>query len=126
MFDDEKRQYDIYRETPYDIGTKMHEFSELLNSIESTDDKKRRLWKEIYQNAIIDRQNAAIIFAKLFDICDNKSTEHAVHGKTITSCIERMSRANEQLLKLADLIARSTTKEETIDINSVYDQIGSH
>jgi hypothetical protein len=86
---------------------RFRDFSELLNKIEGVDDKKKQLWREIYENAITDRQNAFVMFVKLATITDNKSTEHAVHGRTMTAYIERMSKANDQLIRLADLINQS-------------------
>jgi hypothetical protein len=122
-----KDDFDIVRIVPVDITYKLDTFNQLLESIGSIDDKKRKLWEEIYSNAIVDRQNAYVIFARLSDICESKSTEHAVHGRTLTSCIERMSKANEQLIKLAELIAKSVEESESIDIGNMYAKIeGAH
>lgn len=106
-----------------DINSKMKDFSSLLSGIESLDDKKKALWKEIYENAITDRQNAYVMFATLVKICQAKSPEHAIHGKTIASFIERMSRANDQLLKLADLISQVKQIEEVSSIDDIYNQL---
>jgi hypothetical protein len=56
-------------------------------------------------------------------ICQTKSPEHAIHGRTIASYIERMSKANDQLLKLADLIASAQQKSDVTDIESIYEQM---
>jgi len=104
--------------------SRVANFSGLLKDIESLDDKKRQLWKEIYENAIIDRQNAYVMFAKLVRITKDLSTEHAVHARSMTSYIERMSRANEQLIKLAELIAQAERASNEIDTDSLFDQIG--
>jgi hypothetical protein len=122
MLDD---KLDIIRLAEYNVANKLHEFNDLLTTINNVDEKKRRLWKEIYENAIIDRQNSYVIFTRLSDICQHKSTEHAVHGRTITACIERMSRANEQLIKLAELIAKSVETSEAIDVGNLYAKIES-
>lgn len=106
-----------------DVESKIRDFSELLKDIESLDDKKRQLWREIYENAISDRQNSYVMFAKLVKIVENKSTEHAVHGKTIATYIERMSKANDQLIKLADLIARAEQASEEIDSDDMFNRI---
>ena len=39
---------------------KIKEFSDLLSELESTEDKKKLLWKESYQNALEDRESASI------------------------------------------------------------------
>lgn len=113
----------IVNYTSDDASKKMRDFSDLLNDIESLDTKKKQLWYEIYTNAITDRQNAYAMFAKLVKISKDNSTEHAVHGKTIATYIERMSRANDQLIKLADLIADATTASEKIDPDEMFDRI---
>ena len=105
------------------IQDRIKDFSSLLNQIESIADKKKQLWKEIYENAICDRQNAYIMFVKLVMIVQDKSTEHAVHGRTISSYIERMSKANDQLIKLADLVSQAETTSETIDPDEVFNKI---
>ncbi len=105
------------------IKERIKDFSGLLNQIESLNDKKKQLWKEIYENAITDRQNAYIMFTKLVMIVQDKSTEHAVHGRTISSYIERMSKANEQLIKLAELVSRAESASENIDPNDMFDKI---
>ena len=47
------------------IKDRIKDFNGLLSQIESINDKKRQLWKEIYENAITDRQNAYIMITKL-------------------------------------------------------------
>lgn len=104
---------------------RVKDFSDILDSIESLDTKKKVLWKEIYENAITDRGNAYVMFAKLVRICEENSTEHAVHGRTVSAFIERMSRANDQLLKLVDIIRREEEKADSIDSDDMFDKIGS-
>jgi len=106
-----------------DLEAKLNDFSQLLKNIESLDDKKRQLWREIYENAITDRQNAYIMFVRLVKIVQDKSTEHAVHGRTIATYIERMSKANDQLIKLAELIARADSSNEAIDPDDMFRRI---
>ena len=109
-----------------DVESKIRDFTELLSLIDGVNDKKKRLWKEIYENAVTDRQNAYVMFTTLVDISENKSTEHAIHGKTIATYIERMSRANDQLIKLSELISKSETPtEEEIDPEEMFKKIGS-
>jgi len=105
------------------IKDKIKDFNGLLSQIESINDKKRQLWKEIYENAITDRQNAYIMFTKLVLIVQDKSTEHAVHGRTISSYIERMSKANDQLIRLAELVAKAESVSEKIDPDDMFDKI---
>lgn len=105
------------------VQEKVKDFSDLLDQIESLNDKKRRLWKEIYENAIVDRQHSYAMFQELSNIVKGKSTEHAVHGKTIATFIERMSKANDQLIKLAELIAKADTESKAINADDMFDMI---
>ena len=105
------------------LTQKVKDFSSLLHSIESLDDKKRQLWREIYENAITDRSVAYAMFAKLVKITQDKSGEHAVHGKTMATYIERMSKSNEQLIRLAELIAKAEEKDGDIDETDIYTRI---
>lgn len=105
------------------IDEKVKDFDSLLNQIESLSDKKRQLWKEIYENAISDRQNSYAMFVRLVKIVQDKSTEHAVHGRTISAYIERMSKANDQLIRLAELIAKAEKSDEEINPDDMFDRI---
>ena len=115
----------IVESTERSVEQKIHDFSELLKGIESLDEKKQQLWKEIYENAIADRQNSYVMFSQLARIVHEKSTEHAVHGKTIATYIERMSRANDQLIKLAELIAKAQSGDDNINAEDMFSKINA-
>jgi len=106
-----------------DVLERIKDFSSLLTQIDSLSDKKRKLWLEIYENAISDRQNSYAMFSQLVKIVQGKSSEHAIHGKTIATYIERMSKANEQLIKLAELIAKAEKADEDINPDDMYDRM---
>lgn len=105
------------------LEEKIKDFSDLLSQIDGVSDKKKKLWKEIYENAVADRQNSYVLFVTLVDIVQDKSTEHAVHGKTLASYIEKMSKANDQLIRLAELISKSETKNDEIDPEEIFKKI---
>jgi hypothetical protein len=109
--------------TERDFETKIRDFGDLLKDIENLSDKKRELWKNIYENAISDRTNSFIVFKQVFTLCGGKSTELAVHAKTLTSCVERMAKANDQLIKLAELIAHAEHKDGEVDADELFDRI---
>ena len=92
----------IVQETELSLEEKIRDFSDLLTEIDGVSDKKKKLWTEIYQNAVTDRQNSYVLFSALVDIVKDKSSEHAVHGKSLATYIERMSKANDQLIRLAE------------------------
>ena len=110
--------------TELSLEEKIRDFSVLLDQIEGLSDKKKKLWKEIYENAVYDRQNSYTLFLKLVKIVEDKSTEHAVHGKALSTYIERMSKANDQLIRLAELIAKSESKDAEIDPEEMFRKIG--
>ena len=105
------------------IEKKAKDFSDLLDQIDGVSDKKKQLWREIYENAIADRQNAYVLFVSLVKIVENDSTEHAVHGKSLSSYIEKMSKANDQLIRLADLVSKSERENDTIDPDEMFKRI---
>jgi hypothetical protein len=108
------------------IEEKIQDFSDLLEQLEGVSDKKKKLWQEIYENAVIDRQNSYVLFTSLSDIVQDKSTEHAIHGKSLATYIERMSKANDQLIRLAELVSKSEVKEDKeIDPEEMFKKIGS-
>lgn len=110
-------------EAELSVADKVKDFSGLLSSIKNLDEKKQHLWTEIYENAISDRQHSYAMFMKLVMIVGDKSSEHAVHGKTMASYIERMSKANDQLIRLADLVAQAEEKNDNLNVDDVFDKI---
>lgn len=111
--------------TEITIEGKIRDFSDLLEQIDGVSDKKKKLWKEIYENAVTDRQNSYVLFTTLVEIVQDKSTEHAVHGKTLATYIERMSKANDQIIRLAELVSKSEKKEDAeIDPEEMFRKIG--
>ena len=105
------------------IKGKFDSFSKLLNDIETIEDKKKTLWKEIYENSVTDRENAYIMFMKLYQTVSNDAAQHAIHGATIVKYLERMSRANDQLTKLAELWHAADTKDGKIDTEDLFRKI---
>lgn len=101
---------------------RQQDFRDLLESISSMDERKRKLWMLIYTNAIEDRQRALEQYQDLKTIVIGKSSEHALHGKTIAAFMERMSKSNDQLLRLADLIENAEDKNNQ-DPDDLYDSI---
>lgn len=102
---------------------KIAEFSDLLKSLSDIDDKKRVLWLEIYENAVDDRENASILFTDTLMQVKGNAANHNILGPVIAKYLERMSRANDQILKLAELVAREDSKP--IDPDAIFDRISS-
>ena len=105
------------------VEKKVEEFSEMLSKIEHADAKKRLLWKEIYENAALDRQNAHILFVEAYTTMSQGTTEHATLGSTLTKYLERMNKSNDQMLKLAELISKSESEHQAINADDLFSQI---
>lgn len=101
----------------------LKSFETLLNDISTLDDKKKSLWLQIYQNAVQDRQCAYDNYVALLNIAENKSSEWAVHGRNLGVFLERMSKANDQLLKLAELVSREMEKQQEFSDNDLFNKI---
>jgi hypothetical protein len=101
---------------------KVKQFSDLLDSIESLEDKRKFLWKEIYENALNDRECASFLFADLFKELSG-SAQHAVAGTIASKYLERMSKSNDQILKLAELISKAEEQSSKIDPEDIYSTI---
>lgn len=102
---------------------KVDDFSELLDSLASTTDKKKLLWKEIYENALNDRLNASVLFTEAYTAMQSGITEHVTIGPVLTKYLERMNKSNEQLLKLADLISKAEEQSAKINPEDIFAQI---
>jgi len=100
---------------------KVAQFEDLLSSIENLDDKKRILWSEIYRNALTDRESASILFTDTIMQLKGNAANHTILGPIVVKYIERMSRANDQIIKLAEIITREENRP--LDTNSIFDQI---
>jgi hypothetical protein len=104
---------------------KIEDFGDILDAIESTEDKKKLLWKEIYENALNDRENASILFMDLMTQSQGNPGNHTTFGPIMSKYLERMSKSNDQILRLAELIDKAESKDEIINPDEIFDQIGS-
>jgi len=107
------------------INQQLEDFSGLLASISSIEDKQKALWKQIYENAVQDRKNAYVMWSDLYAFVHSNPSEHAIHGQNLSRYMERMSKANDQILKLAELVSNATEDqvEETFTEEDMYDRI---
>ena len=106
-----------------DKETKIEKFSDLLDSLDSTEDKKKLLWKEIYENALNDRESAGILFTDLLSQSSGNSANHAMFGPIMSKYLERMAKSNDQILRLAELIAKEETSQQ-ISAEDIFNKIG--
>jgi hypothetical protein len=102
---------------------RVEQFSDLLDALKSTEDKKKLLWKEIYENALVDRENASMLFTDAWKHMSGGTSEHATLGGTLSKYLERMCKSNEQILRLAELIAKAEDHESKIDPEDIFSKI---
>lgn len=102
-------------------------FSELLADIQSLDSKRKALWIEIYNNAVSDREKACMLFTEAYKSMGTSNTMeyHVSLGSTMTKYLERMSKCNDQILDLANLIIKVEEREQKIDPETLFDKIKS-
>lgn len=105
------------------VEDKIKNFSDLLDSLQNTEDKKKLLWKESYQNALDDRENANILLVDLMKVSMNNSTNHLQFGTLMAKYLERMSKSNDQILKLAEIIAKEEENNETLTDDEIFQKI---
>ena len=105
------------------IEEKTKRFEEMLSELASSKDKKKFLWKEIYENANLDRQNAYVLFVEAYTQMRTGIAEHAAIGAILSKYLERMNKSNEQLLKLSEIIARAEAENSKIDPDDLFSQI---
>jgi hypothetical protein len=104
---------------------KINDFADLLDSLENTEDKKKLLWKEAYQNALEDRESANILVTDLLLQIRGNVTNHQTYGTTISKYLERMAKSNDQILKLAELIAKEQEGLNVVSPDDIFNEIGS-
>jgi hypothetical protein len=106
------------------INIKIANFKNLLESISTLEDKRKALWIDVYTNALQDRDFALQMYTHLAGFVTADAQQHALHGPNIAKYLERMSKANDQLLKLAELVAAAIEKdneEKAVTREDLYD-----
>ena len=107
------------------INKSIKNFNQLLDDMASVEDRKKILWKQIFEYALMDRKNAYLLFSDLYEDVISVPAEHAIHGQTLSKYLERMSKANDQLLKLAEIIDEESkiANEENFSEENIYEQM---
>ncbi len=118
-FDQINKKLDTFEEK----NNKIKNFSDILDNIDTLKDKKKLLWKEIYENAVNDRENARMLYNDAYLNLTGALSDHANVGSVIAKYLERMCRSNDQILKLAELIAKEEEKANTVSPDYIFSQI---
>jgi hypothetical protein len=101
----------------------IQNFADILDNIDSLEDKKKMLWKEIYENSLEDRQKAKMLFNDAYLSMTSDINTHMNVGAIMSKYLERMCRSNDQILKLAELIAKEEEKSEVISDDDIFSKI---
>jgi len=104
---------------------KIKNFSDILENLDTLEDKKKMLWKEIYENSVEDREKAKLLFNDAYISMSGGTNEHMNIGSILSKYIERMSKSNDQILKLAELISKEEEKSAEISVDDIFDKINN-
>lgn len=105
------------------VEAKSEEFIELLDKIEYASKETKKLWKEIYENAVLDRSHAYLLYCDIYGHIVGSTDGHGLYGKLITQYLEKMNKSNDQLLKLAELVNEASGESSEIDAETLYNEI---
>lgn len=107
------------------VKEELQKFADLIKKIETAiaSPEIKHLWLMVYENAVYDRQLAYDGYLKLSNIMQTNSTEWAVHGRSLTGFIERMNKANDQLLRLSKQITEAETIDDDDSLDDLYGKI---
>ena len=112
------------KKTVTEIEKKIKDFASLLDTLATTEDKKKLLWKDAYQNALEDRESANILVTDLLMQIQGSLTNHSSYGSIMSKYLERMAKSNDQILKLAELVAKEQEEQNTISPDDIFNEIG--
>jgi hypothetical protein len=105
------------------VNEQLLDFSALLDTLSTVEAKKKALWKQIYENAVTDRKNAYLLFGNLYMQVKDDADKHGLHGMVLAKYLERMEKANNQLIKLAELVEEVDADEAEVSDEDIYDKI---
>lgn len=124
--DDEISELAQFRDHVENLEEGLKNFSDLLDTLDSLPQQKKSLWREVYYNAVTDRRAAYVLYNDLLTSIIGYPAQHAIHGPIMAKYIERVSRSNDQIIRLAELVAEAQALENSnIDTNDIFDKISS-
>ena len=123
MSDNSTKKIDDFVDRVKASEEKIKNFSDLLDNLTSTEDKKKSLWKEIYENAVSDRDRAGALFTEAYKSMGGSAADHSSLGTVMTKYLERMCKSNDQILSLAELINKAEQNESRVDPDDLFDKI---
>jgi len=101
----------------------FYDFEYAIDNIKGLDIKKKILWKQIYRNAVEDRSYSLTLFTEAFQTMSKGSTDHIALSSTLTKYLEKMSKANQQLIELSTLISKDDEENVELDREKLFNEI---
>jgi len=90
--------------------------------------KYEKLLDEAIKNIRLDREATNTALDELCQDIHSGKLDHGRSGLVVAKYLETLQRSNEQLVKVAGLMAKTTKQTETItsaDIDAIYDNISA-
>lgn len=90
--------------------------------------KYEKLLDEAIQNIRLDREATNTALDEICQDIHNGKLDHGRSGLVVAKYLETLQRSNEQLVKVASLMAKTSKQTETItsaDIDAIYDNISA-
>jgi hypothetical protein len=111
-----------------ECSAQVAEFCNTLETIGPKHEKKKHLWKQIYENAVIQRRNAYIMFNNLYLEVHSNPDQHAIHGQTLVKYLDKIEKSNDQLIKLSEIMNEALTdddarEDEELNEDEMYDHL---
>lgn len=110
-----------------DRQKRLESFDYLLDSIISISSKEKTLWKEIYDNAISDRERAVFVYTKvIMELSTQKPADvlqqYNFSAKILSDLLTRMEKSNAQLIKLGEMIQEAKQSELETDHSELLEE----
>lgn len=96
----------------------LQDFTLLLTDLK-LDPKLASLWKLIYSNAMTDRKHALALWLDLYVKTYENEEKHFQNGQTLHRYMDIMNKANQQLIKLAELVDRAKEEKQREENESI-------
>jgi hypothetical protein len=90
--------------------------------------KYEKLLDEAIKNIRLDREATNTALDELCQDIHSGKLDHGRSGMVVAKYLETLQRSNEQLVKVAGLMTKTTKQTETItsaDIDAIYDNISA-
>lgn len=82
-------------------------FNGMVRLAEHIDPKQKFLWQRIFKNAIDDRRVASVLLMDLYINTVQSADKHVMHGDLLSKYMERMEKANAQIIKLSEIVQKA-------------------